>query len=563
MCCKFQLLFFISLLFFSCEQSLLYKVSEDETTVSIESNNYAIHIQKDGFCFSFLDSEGKIVVPAHESSGIHFNGHDGIQTLLQSKGPDRVRFLIKNEAGNEATVNFILFEDYTRVTVKPADTSKSKIFIRTAGIAPAYGLGEHAGYPHHPGSPASTELTGYKNDTLLALTGHRFVGRMISNFAIFPKHDFAEVNIDPFLKVFRLDENENTMGSTFTRELKNAYYFFGDPKTIYKSFLKVRNESGTPFMKPKYDFFGVGWEAWGALGWKTNQESVREYINGFLERGYPLEWIVIGSGFWPQENKRFHATTSFGMWDPNLFPSPEKLIRELHEKDLKVFIGLRIYFIENGPYTSEGLQKGYFIKNSEGESRLFIKIGFPKSPCYVLDAQNPEAVEWYVGLCQKWLDHGIDGFKEDMYGYHQEIVRGEIGVIEGGLRDDKVDPVNEALIKQGVYIMGRNGYLGSFADNHRIEDFNIDHNQDRGPLCGLSFAYSGLPFVYPDVVGGEPYYSDEIVTRESFKRYFSRFAMYAAVNPVMAFGNGPWITHDPIIEDAVFKAARFHASLQP
>ena len=50
--------------------------------------------------------------------------------------------------------------------------------------------------------------------------------------------------------------------------------------------------------------------------------------------------------------------------------------------------------------------------------------------------------------------------------------------------------------------MGRNAYLASPADIHRINDFNYDQNQDRGPVNALALAYSGLPLIYPDIVGG-------------------------------------------------------------
>src|SRR5699024_9393154 len=106
----------------------------------------------------------------------------------------------------------------------------------------------------------------------------------------------------------------------------------------------------------------------------------------------------------------------------------------------------------------EGLDKGYFIKK-EGEPRLF-RLGFPHVQCYFLDATNPEAVDWYIDLCKKWGNYGVDGYKEDLYGYEKE-----------DFPDDKVDPVNEALMDKGVYVMGRNGYVGSPMDISRYNDF--------------------------------------------------------------------------------------------
>lgn len=97
-----------------------------------------------------------------------------------------------------------------------------------------------------------------------------------------------------------------------------------------------------------------------------------------------------------------------------------------------------------------------------------------------------QAVQWYVDLCDKWKSAGVDGYKEDLYGYEID-----------GLPDDKSDAVNAALMDKGVYIMGRNGYEGSAMDIARFNDFNYNQNQDRGPINGLAFAYSGFPYVYP------------------------------------------------------------------
>ena len=176
-------------------------------------------------------------------------------------------------------------------------------------------------------------------------------------------------------------------------------------------------------------------EAFGALSWNTNHKTVTENINKYLDYGYPLDWMVVGSGFWPsgvgefdkhgtpynaktksEAAKKLQATTSFGMWDNKRYPEPKALIDYFHQKGLIFIIGLRIGFIPGGPFTDEGLEKGYFIKDANGEPSL-LKPGFPKVPVYLLDAQNSKAVDWYIRLCDKWLAYGVDGFKEDLFGH--------------------------------------------------------------------------------------------------------------------------------------------------
>ena len=116
------------------------------------------------------------------------------------------------------------------------------------------------------------------------------------------------------------------------------------------------------------------------------------------------------------------------MWDPKLYPDPRALIDNFHKRGLKFIIGLRIAFITDGPFAEEGVKRGMFLEGKRQRRRLFT-IGFPKQPAYLLDAFAPGAVDWYIGLCQKWLDYGVDGFKEDLFGYGKY-----------DLRDDKLDP---------------------------------------------------------------------------------------------------------------------------
>ncbi|MCK5700882.1 MAG: hypothetical protein KAI29_07010, partial [Cyclobacteriaceae bacterium] len=355
-------------------------------------------------------------------------------------------------------------------------------------------------------------------------------------------------NVYPHSKIVRSTTTEIVQRSNAVSSLDQLYFFFGDPKQIYHSWLQTRNEMRYPVMKPKYDLFGLGWEAWGALAWNTNQQSVYEDVNHYLDLGYPIQWMIIGSGFWPRQDTLLHSTTSFGMWDAQKYPDPKGLIDHFHKKDLKVMLGLRIAFIVGGPFSEEGANNGYFIVEN-GVPKVF-EIGFPNSPIYILDAQKPEAVSWYVDLCDRW---GVDGFKEDIFGYGKYP-----------LRDDKLNPVNEALKKKDYLIMIRNNYLGSAGSMHRIEDFNYDQGQDRGAINTMIYPYCGLPFSYPDIIGGlfgGRDFDGDVSPR--IKNYMMRNAMWASVHPTMAMGKGPWHFKDTQVDSVILKAAQSHDRLHP
>lgn len=566
-----SIIFLVSLLT-ACQRDNLFEISEEENAVAITTANYQIKIDKEGFRYAIMKADGKEIAKAHKVSGllISKNDNDPVQISrveLYTSDEDQVVFTVETQEGLKANVNLHLHAAYFKLAVSPQEEGKYFILARTSGISPAYGLADHGAQGN---GKLDKDVRCSDNLTGLALRPMRGDHRMISNFAIFPQVELAQVNMEPGDKIVRFTREENAQGSMNVRSLPSFYYFVGTPKEIYQSYLDVRNAEGYKVFKPKYAWFDVGWEAFGALAWSTNYKTVTENVNQYLAYGYPLRWMVVGSGFWPSSSKEFdehgtpyssdsdseeakklQATTSFGMWDPELYPNPKEFINYFHDKGLVFIIGLRIGFIPGGPFTDEGLANDYFIKNDSGEAALF-KAGFPKSPIHLLDTKNPTAVDWYVNLSQKWMDYGVDGFKEDLFNYPQT------------LPDDLIDPVNRALMEKGVYIMARNNYLGSPADIHRYQDFNYNQPQDRGPLNGLAYAYSGFPYVYPDIVGGTGLATGRFgdVPKEKMRIYLMRYAQYAALNPSMSFGYGPWL-FDEETNRVALEAARLHDRLLP
>src|ERR1035441_3327609 len=118
---------------------------------------------------------------------------------------------------------------------------------------------------------------------------------------------------------------------------------------------------------------------------------------------------------------------------------------------------------------------------------------------------------------------------------------------------------------QGVFIMGRNGYLGSAMDIHRIEDFNFEQDQDRGPINILAFAYSGFPYVYPDTCGGTFGEGRKMppLNSSQMQHFMMRVAQFDSVNPAMAMGMGPWNFGSAQVEHVMLAAAQLHAQLHP
>lgn len=490
-----------------------------------------------------IEHRGRVAVKPHSAGALLLAGEPAAVTAQSYDPAGHLVLALRTASGRTGRVTVTLTPNQGDFVVHP--DAPASVLLRFAGASPGYGLADHAVVGR---KGFDTDITGYSNDRFLSGQG---LARLVSNFAIYPKQGFAFLVWDRGVKSVRSTAAECAQGTAETRGEVRFTVFLGTPREIYRGFLEARNLYGYPVLKPKYEFFGVGWEAFGALAWDTNHKTVRENIDQYLSLGFPLQWMVVGSGFWPREDKRFHETTSFGLYDKELYPDPRAFIAYFHSRGLKFFQGLRTTFITNGPYSDAGVRDGYFVTEN-GAAKAFT-FGWPKSPTYFLDWTKPQAVSWFADLARKWTAFGVDGFKEDVFGFGKYT-----------LGDDKLDAVNYALMREGVYVMGRNQYLASPADLHRINDFNYNQNQDRGPVNSAAVAYAGFPLVYPDIVGGtfgEGHFDLKVTPR--MRTYMMRNAQWAAVHPSMSMGQGPWTFGDKKLEDVMLAAAKLHDRLQP
>ena len=522
-------------------------IEPDAGRVHLEKNGIEFQMELSGGRYSFIEN-GQATVTQDARAGILLAGNPVSFRLDAPCSPTECRLEGTSTAGERLHLTVRLLSHRAELIASPEKPGEELRFV-TSGAAPAYGLGDHAvenEFKPLPQRQYNTDVSGFADDTLLSGQG---IARLVSNFVIYPRQRFAELLVDPTMKVVHTSSAQIVQGVVHSHAEEHLYYFFGDPHTIYAEYLAVRNGEGYRVVPPKYRAFGVGWEAFGALGWNTNATTVRESVDRYIEEGYPLRWMVIGSGFWP-DAPEMHETTSFGLWNRKKYPDPKALIQHFRSEHLDVMLGLRITFITTGPFSAEGVAKGYFLRK-DGKPEVF-HGGWPKMPYYLLDAHNSAALNWYMDIVKRWQDYGVNGWKEDFYGY-------------GGyrLRDDKVDPVNDRLMEEGQLVIERNGYLSSNGDLHRINDFNYDQNQDRGPVNALALAYSGFPLVYPDIVGGtfgENRFAS--LRTERMQIYMKRNAQWAALHSSMGMGEPPW-TFSPETAKVMLQSAQLHQRIAP
>ena len=318
--------------------------------------------------------------------------------------------------GKSARVTVTLTPNQADFVVRPSEPQA--VLMRFAAAKPGFGLGDHAVTGR---DTFDTDITGYRNDKFLSGTG---LTRMVSNFAIYPKQKFAFLIWDPGVKIVRSTDTECTQGARRVESEVRFTIFTGTPREIYRQFLQSRNQFGYPVLKPKYEYFGVGWEAFGALAWDTNQQTVKDNVDRYLASGYPLAWMVVGSGFWPRAEERLHETTSFGLYDKPLSRS-RGLHRLLPLEGVEVLPGPQNHLHHRRPVQCGGAE----------EPVLRGRDGRPKSsPSAGQRAPSISSIGQATGRYLVFRPRPqVDGLRRD-------VQRGRLRLRQVHLGDDKLTP---------------------------------------------------------------------------------------------------------------------------
>lgn len=492
---------------------------------SIVSAAYTLKLHRAGGRLEIAKSDGAAVAPAHATHGLEIFGGPVAEVADVERVGEALRATVRDGSGRTGEVTIRPGRRHVEIAVTLAEAGD--VAIQFGGIAPAYGLGDYGG------QYTSADLTGYAVERMYNDGGTKKC-RFFAPFAVFPKQGFAGVVFwpGPVSAAFAADAYRLVAHGAVQVRFD---YFVGDMPEIYAEYRAVRHAEGYPDVKPKFRFFELGWESWDALRWDTNQRTVQAILQRYLDHGYPLRWAVTGSGFWGEGG----TTTSFGAWNPEKYPDPRALLAWMHAQDVDWLIGLRTNFVvADGPFTPEGLARGYYMRDPDG-SWMTRKSGcFPRVDCYVLDGTIPEAVAWYQGLYERW---GVDGIKEDTM-----------------LKLPRADVYNgpmTALADDGALVMARNGAYSVPGTLLRMEDMvEIDTITARMPITYLQYAASAAPNVYCDAVG--------FGGMQENPKGATRHAWLSALTAGMSMGAEPW-TWSAEDQASLEKAIRFHAALAP
>lgn len=273
------------------------------------------------------------------------------------------------------------------------------------------------------------------------------------------------------------------------------YIFFAGSKRDYKGLLaRYSGMLGNIPVIPKWAF---GY--WMSKCSYRSRQEIEEVVLRAEKEEIPIDVIHI-DGWQRKEN------SGLWEWDTERFPDPEGMICWLKEHGVRLSLWIYPYLREDSPSFQELAEKGYFIKNRNGEPAYFYATADSEFRAACFDFTNPEFLSWYRGRVMKVLAMGVSVIKTDF----SEAVPEDAVFYDGS---DGIQGHNKLtfLYAETIYnwmrengertgawplLWGRSGYAGS----HRIPaawagDSSSALNNHAAILRGgLSLALSGVAF---------------------------------------------------------------------
>lgn len=178
--------------------------------------------------------------------------------------------------------------------------------------------------------------------------------------------------------------------------------FFGSQDGTMAPVLKDYTDlTGKPGLPPAWSF-GL----WLTTSFTTDyrEETILSFVDGMAARKIPLH-VFHFDCFW----MKGYEWCNF-LWDTEMFPDPEGMLRKLHDRGLKVCVWINPYIGQKSPLFLEGKKHGYFLRRPNGDVWQW---DMWQDGMAIVDFTNPAAVAWYQEKLKALLDMGVDCFKTD------------------------------------------------------------------------------------------------------------------------------------------------------
>ncbi len=458
------------------------KTEEDDTCIRISSRCCRVELGKAPFAFTVYDNSGKAV---------YVENMNDVNPV--GEGEDRKMSLgyAFQTDGDVACMNFC-------AQLRPDEH--------------IYGLGERFTEFDKRGQ----KIAMWNYDTLGCRdeTAYKNIPFFVSTYGyglFINSHQAAEFNIG--------SESLSSISAHCPGDAMEYYIITGYMKEIVSTFT---NLTGPAVLPPDWSF-GL-WFSTGFAG--TDSKAVEADAMKFRELGIPCD-VFHFDCYWLRED----MWCDF-IWDDAMYPDRLQMLRQMKKWGYKICLWINPYVTIKTEMYAEGREKGYFVKNSEGEPYLSDLWHGLLSICAILDVTNPQAVSWFKSKLNSILLEGVDVLKtdfgenipEDCVFYNSEtgsMMRNYYSILYNTIVFDTIKRMNGE--RNGI-VWARSGFTGMQKypvcwSGDPLSSFEGMAATLRG---GLSLALSGVPFWSHDIGG---FYGD--VKDEVFARW-AQFGLFSS-----------------------------------
>lgn len=202
-------------------------------------------------------------------------------------------------------------------------------------------------------------------------------------------------------KVYFEIASEKVSRVQFSVEGEALEYFIINGPSLKEVIGRYTDLTGKPSLPPAWSF-GL----WLSTSFLTqyDEETVNSFIDGMKKRDIPLD-VFHFDCFWMKEFEWCNF-----QWDRRLFKNPEKMLKRLKEKGVKICVWINPYIAQKSPLFYEAAEKGYLIKRLDGSVWQW---DMWQAGMGIIDFTNPEASQWFQNKLEQLVDMGVDAFKTD------------------------------------------------------------------------------------------------------------------------------------------------------
>ncbi|MCD7725403.1 MAG: alpha-xylosidase [Clostridiales bacterium] len=349
---------------------------------------------------------------------------------------------------------------------------------------------------------------------------------------------------------------ENVTKAAFSVKGGSLDYFFFNGPAMKDVLTRYTELSGKPTLPAPWTF-GL----WLSTSFTTDYDeaTVMSFIDGMLDRGIPLRTFHFDC-FWM---KGFHWSDF--IWDEQVFPDPEGLLRRIKDKGLNICVWINPYIGQESVLFKEGMEKGYFIKRPNGDVWQW---DMWQPGMALVDFTNPAARGWFQNKLEVLLDMGVDCFKTD-FGERIPINC----VYYDGSDPEKMHNFYTYLYNKAVFellekkrgkgeavLFARSATVGGqkFPVHWGGDCWSDYESMEESLRGGLSLLMSGFGFWAHDIGGFE-----STSTADVYKRWvaFGLLSSHSRLHGSSSY-RVPWVYDEEAVE-VVRTFTRLKASLMP